>query len=98
MFALTMPNQQAATTVAQTIATAQFEGGLEADDSRSMRGMTVMGSAAGSQSTVYRAVYVLYNRTIYVEVFGTNRDAVLATFDAVIKQQVAHAPPILRGR
>jgi hypothetical protein len=93
MFALTMPDQQAATTVAQAIATAQFEGGLKADGHRSLKGMTVMGSAPGSQETVYRAVYVLYNRTIYVEVFGPSRDAVLSTFDSLIKQQVAHAPP-----
>jgi hypothetical protein len=96
MFALTMPDQQAATTVAQTIAATQYEGGLKADDTRSLKGMTVLGSAPGSQSTVYRAVYVLYNRTIYVEVFGANRDAVLTTFDSLIKQQVAHAPPTVQ--
>ncbi|MGH3825173.1 MAG: hypothetical protein ACRDRA_20395 [Pseudonocardiaceae bacterium] len=97
MFALTMPDQQAATTVAQTIAAAQFEGGLKADEGRSLKGMTVLGSVPGSDSTVYRAVYVLYNRTIYVEVFGTNRDAVLTTFDSLIKQQVAHAPPTVQA-
>ena len=96
MFALTMPSQQAATTVAQTIATAQFDGGLKADDTRSLKGMTVMGSVPGSPSTVYRAVYVLYNRTIYVEVFGPNRETVLTTFDFLINQQVAHAPPTIQ--
>lgn len=96
MFALTMPDQEAATAVAQTIATAQFDGGLKADDSRSLKGMTVMGSVSGSQPTVYRAVYVLYNRTIYVEVFGSDREAVLSTFDTLIKKQVTHAPPTVR--
>lgn len=93
MFALTMPDQQAATTVAQTIATAQSDGGLKADDSRSLKGMTVLGSVPGSQPTVYRAVYVLYNRAIYVEVFGSSRESVLTNFDVLIKEQVTHAPP-----
>ncbi|MGH3694696.1 MAG: hypothetical protein ACRDRX_12055 [Pseudonocardiaceae bacterium] len=96
MFALTLPDQQAATTVAQTITTEQLAGGLKADTNRALQGMTVMGSLPGSQTTVYRAVYVLYNRTIYVEVFGSNRDAVLSTFDALIRQQVTHAPPTVR--
>lgn len=96
MFALTLPDQQAATTVAQTITTEQLAGGLKADNNRALQGMTVMGSLPGSQTTVYRAVYVLYNRTIYVEVFGSNRDAVLGTFDALIRQQVTHAPPTVQ--
>jgi hypothetical protein len=97
MFALTMPTQQAAATVAETIATAQLDGGLKADNNRALQGMTVMGSVPGSQPTAYRAIYVLYNRTIYVEVFGLNRDDVLATFDVLIKQQVMHAPPTVQS-
>jgi hypothetical protein len=96
MFALTMPDQQAATTVAQTIATTQLEGGLKPDDNRALQGVAVMGSASGSESPVYRAVYVLYNRAIFFEVLGVNRDAVLATFDSLIKQQVNYAPPTVR--
>jgi hypothetical protein len=96
MFALTMPDQQAATTVAQEIATVQLDGGLKADNNRALRGVAVMGSVPGSQPTAYRAVYVLYNRAIFFEVFGPNRDAVLATFDFVINQQVNYAPPTVR--
>lgn len=96
MFALTMPDEKTATTVAQTITTEQLAGGLKADNNRALQGMTVMGSLPGSQTTAYRAVYALYNRTIYVEVFGSNRDAVLTTFDALIRQQVTHAPPTVR--
>ncbi|MGH3426437.1 MAG: hypothetical protein ACRDQZ_02495, partial [Mycobacteriales bacterium] len=70
MFALTMPDQQTATKVAQTIATAQLDGGLKADDNRALQGVAVMGSAPDAESTVYRAVYVLYNRAIFLEVFG----------------------------
>jgi hypothetical protein len=96
MFALTMPNQQIATTVAHAIATAQLDGGLKADDKRALQGVAVMGSVPGSQPTAYRAVYVLYNRVIFFEVFGAKRDAVLATFDFVLNQQVNHAPPTVR--
>ncbi|HEV7828390.1 MAG TPA: hypothetical protein VGP04_05965 [Pseudonocardiaceae bacterium] len=96
MFALTMPDQQAATTVAQEIATVQLDGGLKADNNRALRGVAVMGSVPGSQPTAYRAVYVLYNRAIFFEVFGPNRDAVLTTFDFVLNQQVNYAPPTVR--
>ena len=74
LFALTMPDQQAATTVAQDIATAQLDGGFKADDNRALQGMAVMASAPGSGSATYRAVYVLYNRAIFVDVSGPNRD------------------------
>ncbi|MDQ2788471.1 MAG: hypothetical protein DLM60_07220 [Pseudonocardiales bacterium] len=96
LFALTMPDQQAATTVAQGIATAQLDGGLKADDNRALQGMAVMASPPDSGSAAYRAVYVLYNRAIFVDVSGPNRDAVQATFDALIKQQVTYAPPTVR--
>lgn len=96
LFALTMPDQQTATTVAQDIATAQLDGGLKADDNRALQGMAVMASAPGEGSATYRAVYVLYNRAIFVDVSGPNREAVQATFDALVKQQVTHAPPTVR--
>jgi hypothetical protein len=97
IFALTMPDQQTATTVAQEIATAQLRGGLKADDNRALQGVAVMGSVPGSESTVYRAVYVLYNRAIFLEVFGSHRDDVLGTFDSMVSQQVHHAPPTVRA-
>ena len=96
LFALTMPDQQTATTVAQDIATAQLDGGLKADDNRALQGMAVMASAPGEGSATYRAVYVLYNRAIFIDVSGPNREAVQATFDALVKQQVTHAPPTVR--
>ena len=98
MFAFTMPDQKAAITVARAIAAAQYAGGLLADNERALQGVTVLGSAPGPPSTVYyRAVYVLYNRTIYFEVFGPNRDTVLATVDFLINQQVTYAPPTVSG-
>jgi hypothetical protein len=93
-----MPDQQAATTVALRIATTQLDVGLKADDQRAMQGIAVMGSVPGAESTAYRAVYVLYNRAVLVEVFGSNRDAVLTMFDVMLHQQVSHAPPTVRVR
>lgn len=96
MFALTMPDQQAAAKVAGTIVRTEIRGGLKIDNARAMQGVQVMGSASASENPVYRAVYVLYKRVIFFEVLGKNRDEVLATFDALLKEQVNHAPPTVR--
>jgi hypothetical protein len=96
MFAFTLPDQQAATTVAHKIATIESQGGLKADDSRALQGVTVMGSVPASTESAYRAVYVLYKRVIFFEVLGADRGDVLATFDSLIKQQVTDAPPTVR--
>jgi hypothetical protein len=97
IFAFTVADEQAATDVVNTIATVQRNGGLKVDDTRAQQGLTVLGSAPGSQSTVYRGVYVLYNRAIFVEVFGPDYDAVLSTFDSVVNEQLTYAPPTVRG-
>ncbi|MDQ4093359.1 MAG: hypothetical protein M3143_08145 [Actinomycetota bacterium] len=98
MFAFALADEQAATDVVNTIATVQRDGGLKVDDSRAQQGLAVLGSAPGSRTIVYRGVYVLYNRAIFFEVFGSDYDAVLATFDSVLSQQLSHAPPTVRGR
>jgi hypothetical protein len=97
MFAFTMPDQRAATVVARKIAAVQYDGGLLVDNHRALQGVMVLHSAPGPLSTVYRTVYVLYNRAIYFEVFGPDRDAVLSTVDFLINQQVNHAPPTVSG-
>lgn len=96
MFAFTLRDEQAATDVVNTIITEQRGGGLKVDDTRSLQGVAVLGSGAGTPSTDYRAVYVLYNRAILVEVFGPDRDSVLSAFDFVLNQQVNYAPPTVR--
>lgn len=98
MFAFALADEQAATDVANTITTVQRDGGLKVDDSRAQQGVAVLGSAPGSRSIVYRGVYVLYDRVIFFEVFGSDYDAVLATFDSVLDQQLTYAPPTVRGR
>ncbi len=96
MFAFALRDEQAATDVVNTIITEQRDGGLTVDDTRAQQGVAVLGSGSGISSTVYRAVYVLYNRAIFVEVFGPDRDSVLSAFDFVLNQQVNYAPPTVR--
>lgn len=97
MFAFALPDKQAATTVAQTIAQVQLDGGFQLDNDRALKGVAVLGTPQGISSTVYyRAVYVLYDRAIFFEVSGPNRDAVLSTFDSLLDKQLAHAPPTVR--
>lgn len=98
MFAFALRDEQAATDVVKTIATVQRDGGLTVDDTRAQQGLAVLGTGPGASSTVYRAAYVLYDRAIFVEVFGPDRDSVLSTFDAVVNQQLTYAPPTVRGR
>jgi hypothetical protein len=98
MFAFALRDEQAATDVVNTIITVQRDGGLTVDDTRAQQGVAVLGTGLSAPSTVYRAAYVLYDRAILVEVFGSDRDSVLSTFDYVVNQQVTYAPPTVRGR
>lgn len=96
MFAFTVRDEQAAIDVANTIADVQRNGGLQEDQGRAQQGVTVLGTAENSPSTVYRAVYVLYDRVIFLEVFGSSRSTVLANFDSLLEEQVNFAPPTVR--
>ncbi|MGH3812544.1 MAG: hypothetical protein ACRDUV_08820 [Pseudonocardiaceae bacterium] len=96
MFAFTLAGEQAATDVVNTIIIVQRDGGLKVDESRAQQGLAVLGSTPGTRSTVYRGVYVLYNRAIFLEVFGPDYDAVLSTFDSIVTQQLIYAPPTVR--
>lgn len=101
MYAFTLPDAHKARAVAQDIATteARSDSGIEVTHAPSLRDVTVMRSVPGSGEPAYRAVYVLYNRVIFFEVLGKNRedaDAVLNTFTSLIDQQVmTHAPPTI---
>jgi len=39
---------------------------------------------------------VLYDRVVYFETFGPDQQAALDTFDALLDEQVAYAPPTVR--
>ncbi|HEX2297646.1 MAG TPA: hypothetical protein VHH34_03860 [Pseudonocardiaceae bacterium] len=94
MFAFTVRDEQAAIDVKRAIVDEQH--GLQQDQSRAQQGVTVLGTAEDSPSTTYRAVYVLYDRVILLEVFGSARNGVLANFDSLLEEQVNYAPPTVR--
>lgn len=95
LFALELPNTQAASAVAAEYANAEQEGGLTANRNLSLHGVQVF-SAADSSQQVYRAVYVLYNRVVIVDSFGPSKDATLASFKTLLTAQVQKAPPTER--
>jgi hypothetical protein len=95
LYALSLPSSQSASTVAQAYATTQQTGGLPASRDLSMQGVPVYATTSGAG--VFRAVYVLYNRVVIVEAFGSNRAAAQADFKTLLAQQVTNAPPTQRG-
>jgi hypothetical protein len=93
LYSLTLPNSQAASTVAAQYSEAQQSGGLPANRDLSMQGVPVFSTPPNTQQAVYRAVYVLYSRVIIVETFGTDQATVQSQFNSLLQSQVDHAPP-----
>lgn len=95
LIALDFPDAQGSSKVAQEYGNAQLEGGLTAQRELAMRGVPVfVGKSA--DSTVYRAVYILYTRVIVVEAFGPEAQAEQA-FKSLLNSQVQKAPPTERN-
>ncbi|MDQ7803984.1 DUF1707 domain-containing protein [Amycolatopsis sp. A133] len=95
LFALELPNAQAAAAVAAEYGNAEQEGGLTVNRNLSLHGVQVF-SAADSSQQVYRAVYVLYSRVIVIDSFGPTKDATLSSFKTLLTAQVQKAPPTER--
>ncbi|MEV6827699.1 DUF1707 domain-containing protein [Amycolatopsis sp. NPDC051102] len=95
LFALELPNTQAAAAVAAEYGNAEQEGGLTVNRNLSLHGVQVF-SAADSNQQVYRAVYVLYSRVIIIDSFGPSKDATLSSFKTLLTAQVQKAPPTER--
>lgn len=95
LFALELPNAQAASAVAAEYGNAEQEGGLTVNRNLSLHGVPVF-SAADSSQQVYRAVYVLYNRVIIIDSFGPSKDATLSSFKTLLTAQVQKSPPTER--
>ncbi|WP_410634551.1 DUF1707 domain-containing protein [Amycolatopsis sp. cmx-4-83] len=95
LFALELPNAQAASAVAAEYGNAEQEGGLTVNRNLSLHGVQVY-SAADTNQQVYRAVYVLYNRVIIIDSFGPSKDATLSSFKTLLTAQVQKAPPTER--
>ncbi|GAA4543262.1 DUF1707 domain-containing protein [Amycolatopsis samaneae] len=96
LYALAMPDTQSASKVAIEYANAQQEGGLPLDKTLSLRGVQVYASPNGAEQSVFRAVYVVYGRTVIVESYGANRASALKDFQTVLNAQIAKAPPTQR--
>jgi hypothetical protein len=95
LFALELPNPQAAAAVAAEYGNAEQEGGLTVNRNLSLHGVQVF-SAADSSQQVYRAVYVLYSRVIVIDSFGPTKEATLSSFKTLLTAQVQKAPPTER--
>lgn len=95
VFAMTVRDPGSATEAAQAYAAVQTEGGIPARREDSQRGVAAFGTADDSEDAdqVRRAVYVLYNRVIIIDVGGSDRQQVQQTFQQVLDRQVAFAPP-----
>jgi hypothetical protein len=97
LFALNLPDPQGAGEVAQEYARVQRTGGIPANQDLSMNGVQVFSSSGSASESVFRAVYVLYNRVIIVETIGPDRTSVQKQFQELLSSQVQHAPPTQRG-
>lgn len=97
-FALSVRNKAAATQVAQAYGSVQTEGGIPARRADSMQGVAAYGTPDDSDDSARtrRAVYVLYQRVIIIDVSGPDRQRVEDTFKTLLQRQVAFAPPTER--
>ncbi|SFP88703.1 hypothetical protein SAMN05421810_103746 [Amycolatopsis arida] len=96
LFALQVRDESAARAVAREYATVQQQGGIPANRDLSMQGVPVFSNAASASTSVFRAVYVLYDRVIIVECYGPDRPTVQQTFVGLLSNQVEYAPPSVR--
>jgi hypothetical protein len=92
LYAIEVGSEDDAVAVATEYGMAQQEGGIPAERELSMQGVQVFAAGASGDS-VFRAVYVLYDRVIIVDVFGEGRKNVEPVFSELLEQQVNHAPP-----
>jgi hypothetical protein len=95
IYALAVRGQSDASTVAHVYAGIQQNGGVPADERHAMQGVPVFSTPAGGPS-VFRTVYVLYNRVVILETLGTDRVATEQLFTRLLHDQVSLAPPTVR--
>lgn len=97
VMAFAVNNEEAAKTAADSYATAQKEGGLSLNEGLSLVGVPVYSSPANAGNSVYRAVYVLYNRVVIVEAYAAAPDEAETAFKQLLSQQLELAPPTVRS-
>jgi len=96
LYALTVADEAGAKAVAEAYGTEQRTGGLPANAELSYKGVPVYSTGEKANTSVYRSVYVLYNRVIILETFGPGAKAVQDTFTTLLVQQLELAPPSSR--
>ncbi|WP_091669169.1 flagellar basal body-associated protein FliL [Amycolatopsis marina] len=96
LFALTVKDAQAAATAAQAYAATQEEGGIPARPELSLQGVPVYGTGETAKKSVFRGVYVLYDKVIIVEQFGTDPADTRQKFEELLADQLELAPPTQR--
>src|SRR5699024_7171982 len=95
MYSLKVEDEDAARAAAKKYATAQRKGNLPRVRDYSLKGVPVLGTDQG-ENPVYRAVYVLYDHVVIVEVYGSDAAKVTKLFTNLLDKQIAHAPPTVR--
>lgn len=97
LYALTVADETGAKAVAEAYGAEQRTGGLPTNVELSYKGVPVYSTGEKANTSVYRSVYVLYNRVIILETFGPGAKAVQEKFTALLVQQLELAPPTSRA-
>lgn len=97
LYALTVADEAGAKAVAEAYGAEQRTGGLPTNAELSYKGVPVYSTGEKANTSVYRSVYVLYNRVIILETFGPGAKAVRDTFTTLLVQQLELAPPSSRA-
>lgn len=97
LYSLEVQSESTATAVAQAYASVQESGGVPANRELSMLGVPAFSNSSSSKEAVFRAVYVVHDRVVIVETFGSDRSAVQRQFEQILDEQVDNAPPTQRG-
>lgn len=93
LYSLEVQSEADAKAVAQAYASVQESGGVPANREMSMLGVPAFSNSSNSKEAVFRAVYVVHDRVVIVETFGSDRSAVQSQFERILDEQVEHAPP-----
>ncbi|WP_116044596.1 DUF1707 domain-containing protein [Amycolatopsis palatopharyngis] len=96
LFALKVKDPQAAAAAAQAYAATQEEGGIPARPELSLQGVPVYGTGETAKKSVFRGVYVLYDKVVIVEQFGTDPASTKQKFEDLLADQLELAPPTQR--
>ncbi|WP_019813580.1 flagellar basal body-associated FliL family protein [Saccharomonospora saliphila] len=97
LYSIEVGSESEATTVADEYEVTQQDGNIPPIRDLSLQGVPVFGAGNANDNSVYRSVYVLYDRVVILEVFGPEREKVESLFADMLDQQVEHAPPSYTG-